>query len=88
MRIDELDLCEIPGGEADFQHGKMSITAGDIEAATFDDGGAIALTQGALLGAGEGQPQRCGIRARSRHGGTGKEAASGVSSISLCRLRL
>ena len=88
VRIDEMDLGEIPGGEADFQQRKMPIAVGNFEAAAFDDGGAIALAQGAPLGAGEGQPQRRGIRAGSRHGGPARKRASGVSSISLCRLRL
>ena len=73
---------------ADLQRGEMPILVRDFEAAAFDGGGAIALAQGAPLGAGEGQPQRRGIRAGPRHGGAGEEACERRSSISLWRLRL
>src|SRR3984885_6445608 len=72
--IDEMDLGEIPRGEADLEHGKMPITIGYFEAAGFDDGGAIALAQAASFGAGEGQPQCRGIRAGSRYGRASEEA--------------
>ena len=74
MRIDEVDLGEIPGGEANFQQGEMPILVGNFEAAAFDDGGAVALAQGPSFGAGEGQPQCRGIRAGAGHGGAGEEA--------------
>ena len=74
MRIDEVDLCEVPGGEADLQQRKMPVAVGDFEAAAFNDGGAIALAQGAPLGAGERQPQCRGIRAGPCDVGAGKEA--------------
>ncbi len=69
-----MDQGEVPGGEANFQQGEMPVAIGNLEAAGFDDGGAIALAQGASLGAGEGQPQCRGIRARTGHGGAGEEA--------------
>ena len=74
MRIDEVDLCEIPGGEAHLQQGEMAIVVGDFEPTAFDDGSAVALAQSAPLGAGEGQSQRRGIRAGPRHVGAGEEA--------------
>ena len=40
----------------------------------FDGDGAVALAQGAPLGAGERQPERCGIRAGPRDVGAGEEA--------------
>jgi hypothetical protein len=40
--VDEMNLCEIPGGEADLQQGEMPIAVGNFEAAAFDDGRAIA----------------------------------------------
>jgi hypothetical protein len=52
----------------------MPIAVGDFEPAAFDDGGAIALAQGASFGAGEGQPQRRGVRTRPRHRRAGEEA--------------
>ncbi len=69
-----MDLCEVPGSEADLQRGKMPVAVGDFEAAAFDDGGAVALAQGTPLGAGEGQPQCGGIRAGPCDVGTGEEA--------------
>ena len=52
----------------------MPIAVRHLEAAAFDDGGAITLAQGAPLGPSEGQPQKRGIRAGSRHGRAGEEA--------------
>jgi putative transposase len=80
--IDDLSLARLNEAtqawvEQDYNrkhHSEMPITIGYFEAAGFDDGGAIALAQAAPFGAGEGQPQRRGIRAGSRHGGAGEEA--------------
>ena len=69
-----MDLGEVPGGEADLQHGEVLVAVWYFEAAAFDDGSAVAAAQGPSFGAGEGQPQRGGIRTASCHGGAGEEA--------------
>src|SRR5271166_4943785 len=64
--------------------GEMPIAVGDFEPTTLDDGGAIALAQGAPLGTGEGQSQRRGIRTQPRHLGTGEEACErGVVDLAM-----
>lgn len=43
MFVDEVDLREVPRGEADLKQCQMAITARYLEPAPFDDDGAVAL---------------------------------------------
>src|SRR4051812_679024 len=49
VRIDKMDLGEIPDGEAHSQQGEMPVAVGNLEAAPLDDGGAVTLAKGSPL---------------------------------------
>ena len=72
--VHQMDRREIPAGKADLGAAQMAVAVRQLEAAARDHHGAVALALGALLGAGEGEPQRRAVRARPRHLGTSEEA--------------
>src|SRR6266566_885167 len=55
----------------------MPVAVGNLEAAPFDDDGAIALALHAMIGARESEAQRVAVWARPRHLGARQEACDG-----------